>query len=73
MRALVTVGNVWIQTVEMCVDRMCFNCVLVDVENVEKRDRVLLHVENDGSLCSAKESKGSRGGEQTQTGIHTEL
>ena len=43
------------------------------MEKFEKRDRVLLHVENDGSLCSTKKSKSSGSGEQAETSIYTEL
>lgn len=42
---------------------MCFLYFSVTMENAEECNRVLLHVENNGSICSTEKSEGCRGGE----------
>lgn len=43
------------------------------MEDAEKCDRVLLHVEDDGPLRAAEEGKGCRGGEQIEASLYSEL
>lgn len=60
----------------LCLDKcilLCFVYVSATVENTEKCDRVLLHVENDGSVCSTEKSEGGGGREQTEASLHTKL
>lgn len=45
----------------------------VAVENIEEYRRVLLHVEDDRSLCPAKATESRRCRIETETSLHSEL
>ena len=43
------------------------------MEEPEEYRGILLHVEDDGSLCAAETHQGSRGGNQIKTSLHSQL